>query len=237
MPKAQINGVEIYYSLEGSGPETIVFLNGIMMNTLSWNAFVPVLTETNNYRFLRVDFRDMGFSSPYKDDYDVSIHVDDLKGLFDELGLEKVHLMGVSYGAMVAMLFALKYPDYLSTLILPNCVAQVTKFLQAASDIWEYSAATNSGELFFKLSMPFIYSDDFYNRNWQWLKEREAIFDQILTKEYFEALNRLSRSSKDFDILDQIHRIKTPTLLIAGTRDIITGWKRRARAWSFSMYL
>ena len=84
-----------------------------------------------------------------------------------------------------------------------------------------YSAATNSGELFFKLSMPFIYSDDFYNRNWQWLKERQAIFDQILTKEYFEALVRLSRSSKDFDILDQIHRIKTPTLLIAGTRDII----------------
>lgn len=222
MPKVEINGVEINYALDGSGEETIVFLNGIMMNIFSWNDFVPVLTEQNDYQFLRVDFRDMGFSSPYKEDYDVSIHVDDLKGLFDALGLEKVHLLGVSYGAMVAMMFALKYPEYLSTLILPNAVARVTKFLQAASDIWEYSAATNSGEVFFKLSMPFIYSDDFYNRNWEWLKEREKIFDQILTKEYFEALHRLSRSSKNFDILDQIHVIKVPTLLIAGTRDIIT---------------
>ncbi|NLL42960.1 MAG: alpha/beta hydrolase [Firmicutes bacterium] len=222
MPKVEVNGVELNYSLDGNGEETIVFLNGIMMNTLSWNEFVPVLTEQNNYQFLRLDFRDMGFSSPYKEDYDVSIHVDDLKELLDELGIKKVHLLGVSYGAMVAMIFALRYPEYLSTLILPNAVAQVTRFLQAASDIWEYSAATNSGEVFFKLSMPFIYSDEFYNRNWEWLKEREVLFDQILTKEYFESLQRLSRSSKNFDILDQIHAIKVPTLLIAGTRDIIT---------------
>ncbi|MDI9483945.1 MAG: alpha/beta hydrolase [Bacillota bacterium] len=222
MPKLKINGVEINYSLDGTGEETIVFLNGIMMNTLSWNDFVPVLTEQNSYRLLRLDFRDMGFSSPYTEDYDVSIHVDDLKGLLDELGIRKVHLLGVSYGAMVAMMFALKYPENLSTLILPNAVARVTRFLQAASDIWEYSAATNSGELFFKLSMPFIYSDEFYERNWEWLKEREAFFDQILTKEYFASLQRLSRSSKNFDILDEIHKIKVPTLLIAGSRDIIT---------------
>jgi len=64
----------------------------------------------------------------------------------------------------------------------------VTKFLQAAADIWEYSATTNSGELFFKLSMPFIYSDQFYSQHWQWLKEREAMFNQILTPEWFAAL-------------------------------------------------
>lgn len=222
MPKVKINGVEIFYSLDGDGEETIVFLNGIMMNTLSWNDFVPVFTEKNNYKFLRVDFRDQGFSSPYTEDYDISIHVDDLKELFDHLGLKKVHLLGVSYGAMVAMLFTLKYPEYLSSLILANTVARVTKFLQAASDIWEYSAQTNSGEVFFKLSMPFIYSDDFYNRNWKWLKEREAIFDEILTKEWFQSLDRLSRSSKEYDILEEIHKIKVPTLLLGGTRDIIT---------------
>ena len=100
MQKIEINGVEINYSLSGSGEETIVFLNGIMMNTLSWNEFVPILTEKNNYRFLRLDFRDQGFSSPCQEDYHVSIHVDDLKGLLDTLGLKKVHLLGVSYGAM-----------------------------------------------------------------------------------------------------------------------------------------
>lgn len=44
MPKVELRGVELYYSLDGQGPETIVVLNGIMMNTLSWNEFVPVFT-------------------------------------------------------------------------------------------------------------------------------------------------------------------------------------------------
>lgn len=222
MLKANVNGVEIHYSLDGHGQETIVFLNGIMMNTMSWNDFVPVFTKEHNYRMLRLDFRDQGFSSTCQEQYDVSIHVDDLKGLFDELGLTKVHLVGVSYGAMVALLFALKYPDYLATLILPNAVAGVTKYLQAASDIWEATAAMHDGELFFKCSMPFIYSDEFYERNWEWLKEREQMFAKILPKEWFDSLIRLSRSSKEFNVFERLGEIKTPTLLIAGTRDIIT---------------
>ncbi len=222
MPTVKVNGVELYYCLDGAGAETIVFLNGIMMSTVSWTEFVPLFTEKNDYRFLRLDFRDQGFSSKYPENYDVAIHVDDLKKLFDKLGLKKVHLLGVSYGAMVAILFALKHPDYLSTLMLPNAVCKVTKFLQAASDIWEQAALYKSGQLFFKFSMPFIYSDDFYNRNWAWLKERERNFEQILTKEWFESFLRLSQSSKNFDVAERIGAIKTPTLLIGGTRDIIT---------------
>lgn len=222
MTKVEVNGVEINYCLDGDGEETVVFLNGIMMSTLSWAEFVPTFSEQNRFRMLRVDFRDQGFSSKCPEDYDVSIHVDDLQGLFDQLGLKKVHLVGVSYGAMVAMLFAMKHPDYLSSLILANAVARVTKFLQAASEIWEQAATFNSGELFFKLCMPFIYSDDFYDRNWEWLKEREIIFDKILTPEWFKSFVRLSRSAKNFDVMDQISQIMIPTLLIAGTRDIIT---------------
>ena len=30
MPKVELRGVELYYSLDGQGPETIVVLNGIM---------------------------------------------------------------------------------------------------------------------------------------------------------------------------------------------------------------
>lgn len=223
MPKVKINGVEINYNLDGEGEETLVLLNGIMMSTASWADFVPVYTEQNNIRLLRLDFRDQGLSSKYQEDYDVGIHVDDLKKLLDKLHISsKVHLLGVSYGGMVAMLFALKYPEVLSSLILPNTEARVTKYLQAVSIIWEEAAKLNSGKLFFQLSMPLIYSDDFYNRKWNWLKEREKVFDNLLDTEWFEALLRLSRSSKEFDILDEIVQIRIPTLLIAGTRDIIT---------------
>lgn len=221
MPKAKINDVKINYKLDGEGEETVIILNGIMMSTASWVDFVPVYTK-NNYQFLRMDFRDQGLSSKYPKGYDLNVHVDDLKKLLDHLNIKKAHIVGISYGAMVAMLFELKYSQMVDTLILSNTEAKVSKYLQAASDVWEEAAALNDGRKFFKLSMPFIYSDYFYNNNWEWLKDREDTLAQALTEEWFEALIRLSKSSKDFDIWDQLSNIQSPTLLIGGSRDQLT---------------
>jgi len=221
MPKANINNVEINYELDGKGDETIVILNGIMMSTASWVDFVPVYTK-NNYKFLRVDFRDQGLSSKYPEDYDVSIHVEDLKGLLEYLEIESAHIVGISYGAMVATLFELKYSDMVKTLILSNTVGKVPEYLKAASEVWEEASKLNDGRKFFKFSMPFIYSDYFYNHQKEWLDEREDQLAEALSKEWFEALIRLSKSSKDFDVWDQLAEIKSPTLLIGGSRDILT---------------
>lgn len=221
MPKAKINDIEINYHLDGKGEETVLILNGIMMSTASWTDFVSVYTK-NNYRFLRMDFRDQGLSSKYPEEYDLNIHVDDLKGLFDHLNIKKAHIVGISYGAMVGILFELKYPEMVETLILSNTEAKVSRYLQAASDVWEEAAELNDGRKFFKLSMPFIYSDYFYNNNWEWLKEREETLAESLTEEWFEALIRLSKSSKEFDIWDKLSKIKSPTLLIGGSRDQLT---------------
>jgi proline-specific peptidase len=221
MPKTKINGLNINYQLDGNGDETIVILNGIMMSANSWEDFVPVYTE-KNFQFLRMDFRDQGASDKYNQSYDISIHVNDLKALLAELEIKKVHLVGVSYGAMMAMLFELKYPNLVKSLVLSNTEARVTDFLKSISDTWEIAAATNDGHKFFKLSMPYIYSDYFYNNNLEWLQEREDQLAQVLNKEWFEALIRLSKSSKDFDIFDQISNISSPTLLLAADRDILT---------------
>jgi pimeloyl-ACP methyl ester carboxylesterase len=224
MPKAKINKAEINYKLDGAGEgkETVVILNGIMMSTASWTDFIPVYTEKNNYQLLRVDFRDQGLSSKFPEEYDISIHVDDLKSLLDYLEIEKAHIVGISYGAMVGILFELEYSEMVNTLILSNTEAKVTKYLQAASDVWEEASKLDDGVKFFKLSMPFIYSDYFYNNNWDWLKEREKTMGNVLNKEWFEALTRLSKSSKNFDVSDRLAEIKSPTLLIGGSRDQLT---------------
>lgn len=231
MPKIKINGLNINYQLDGNGQETIVILNGIMMSANSWKDFVPVYTE-KNFQFLRMDFRDQGASDKYRKDYDIRIHIDDLKTLLDKLEIKSVHLVGVSYGAMTAMLFELKYPNMVDSLILSNTEARVTDFLKSISDTWEIAAATNNGHKFFKLSMPYIYSDYFYNNNLEWLQEREDQLADILDKEWFEALIRLSKSSKEFDVFDQISNISSPTLLVAADRDILTPVKEMKKMQS-----
>ena len=79
-------------------------------------------------------------------------------------------------------------------------------------------------ERFFKLAIPFIYSDFFYNRNLQWLKERQKMFKSTLNnREWFEGFIRLISSNPDFNVLQELDKIQCPTLLLLGAdRDIIT---------------
>src|SRR5205807_1621940 len=50
--------------------------------------------------------------------YSLSLHADDLIGLIEELGLERVHLVGSSYGAYVALLVTLRRPELVRSLVL-----------------------------------------------------------------------------------------------------------------------
>ncbi len=220
MPKALINGAEIFYQLDGTGDEVLVILNGIMMSTASWNELVHVYDK--DYRVLRVDFKNQGQSQYIDEKFSIEMHVDDLKCLFDLLKIEKAHMLGISYGAEVAMLFALKYQHMLISLVLSNTTSRVTNHLRAIGDSWDVAAKLYDGESFFKLVMPFIYSSAFYENNIQWLKDREKLFGKILTREWFDAYTRLSASTEGYDITDRLCEIRIPTLCIASDLDVIT---------------
>ncbi|WP_027719001.1 alpha/beta fold hydrolase [Desulfovirgula thermocuniculi] len=222
MSKALVNGVEIYYELDGSGEETVVFLNGIMMSTVSWADSASFYLNAG-YRLLRLDFRDQGRSGRSPEDYGIEQHVEDLKGLFDLLGLKHVHLVGISYGGQVAMLFALKYGYLLQSLVLANTTARLTRHLRAIGSAWEEAARLGDAGKFFRLAMPFIHSSSFYEARHHWINEREELFRRSLDKEWFEGFLRLIRShGSSFDLLDRLKEIRVPTLVLGAERDVVT---------------
>lgn len=60
MPKAQVNGIELYYEVHGEGPP-IVFAHGAGGNHLSWWQQVPFFTA-QGYRCVTFDHRAFGQS-------------------------------------------------------------------------------------------------------------------------------------------------------------------------------
>jgi pimeloyl-ACP methyl ester carboxylesterase len=220
LPKEILNGVEIFYQLDGGGSETLVLLNGIMMNTADWYGFVPLYTK--EYRLLRVDFRNQGQSQYVEESFNIDIHVEDLKALLDKLSIEKVHMLGISYGGKVAMLFALKYQNMLQSLVLCNTTARVTKHLRDVEDSWINMAMQYDGEKFFKQIMPYIYSPKFCEENCKWIDNRVKAFGRVFKKPWFDAFIKLAESSHTYNILDKINGIKVPTLCIASEFDMLT---------------
>lgn len=219
MPKVLIQGKNIYYETYGDG-EPIVILNGIMMSTGSWDPFIDVFARKN--KLVLVDFIDQGQSDKVEDAYSQDLHVEMLIDLFSILNLGKVHLVGISYGGEVAQRFALKHETQLLSLILANTTSYTSHILKDIGEGWINAAKTYDGSQFFKATMPYIYSGEFYEENIKWLKEREKSFSVSLQPEWYEGFIRLVKSAEDLNITGEIEKIKVPTLIIGAEYDATT---------------
>lgn len=219
MPFVDVNGKKMYYETFGDG-EPLVFLNGIMMSAASWHPFID--TFSPKCKMVLVDLLDQGQSDKADGPYTQDMHVEMLKVLFERLGYEKVHLLGISYGGEVAIKFALKYQHMLYSLLLADTTAYTNELLHDVEEIWDYSASLNDGRIFFKATMPYIYSAEFYEENIEWLKDREKKFCQILTPEWYAGFRRAIRSASNLNVLDELHKITVPTLIISAEYDATT---------------
>jgi len=214
------DGLDLYYEVHGTG-EPLVLLGGIMMSAASWAAHVPVLSK--HVRLILLDMRDQGRSGRMRGEYPLDIHIPDLLKLLDELGIERTHVMGVSYGGQVAQRFARMHPERVKTLILANVNHYITNLLGEIGKAWEVAAALNDGERFFQLAIPYIYSRQFYATHLDALRQRQAMFKTTLTKDWFEGFVRLCHSAMGFRMTpDDLRSLRMPTLLLGAEEDQLT---------------
>lgn len=125
MSKAQVNGIDLHYLQTGAGPD-LVLIHGLGGNLAVWFLnLVPHLR--NNYRLTAVDLRGHGKSDLTPSGYTTADMAEDIKGILDGLGIAKTSLLGHSWGADIAMHFAILYPDRVDRLIVlePNIAALI----------------------------------------------------------------------------------------------------------------
>jgi pimeloyl-ACP methyl ester carboxylesterase len=103
----------VTYVVEGRGTETVVLINGGVMDFRQWDEVASNLAAS--YRVLRWDPRGWGASPNATEPFS---NVTDLASLLDHLKLTRVHLVGLSAGGGIALDFALTHPDRVSRLVL-----------------------------------------------------------------------------------------------------------------------
>ncbi|MBF4693045.1 alpha/beta fold hydrolase [Fusibacter ferrireducens] len=212
-----LNGKKAYYEVHGESDRTLVILNGIMMSTSSWLPFIPMLKRTA--QVVLVDFFDQGKSEYMTENYTQAIQVELVEALLDALDLQQVTLLGISYGGEVAMKCR---SSRVSQLILANTTAHTDQTLTAIGDSWVYAAETFDGSVFFKATIPPIYSKGFYNDRIEWLNDREKQFKKAFKPEWYQGFIRLVRSAESHDERKKLSEIQMPVLIISAEEDVIT---------------
>jgi non-heme chloroperoxidase len=107
-----VNGTNLAYVEQGQG-EVVLFIHGANGDWRTWDQLRPFIAT--RYRFVSMSRR-YHQPNPWPGDgkdYSTQLHVDDVAAFIGTLGVGKVHLVGGSYGAIVALYVALQRPDLL----------------------------------------------------------------------------------------------------------------------------
>ncbi len=203
------NGMDITLNVmeRGSG-KPLVLLHG---NGESLEYFKSQIRYfSRSYRVIAVDTRGHGGSERGSAPFTLKQFAKDLKALLDTMGIRKISLLGFSDGGNIALIFALKYPDSVERLILNG--ANLNPFGMKASALipiaFEYAAAVVKASGGSDALRHMTGGED---RKIS-AQKREA----VRKKELFGLMIR-----EPWIRPKHLREISCPTLVIAGTKDMI----------------
>jgi pimeloyl-ACP methyl ester carboxylesterase len=216
MPHLLIRKALLNYTITGTGPETIVFVHGLMLASPSWHHQVAHLSQT--YRVITFDLRGQGASEKTRDGLDLDSLAEDTAALIVALAPQGAHLAGFSMGSFVAMRVAARHPDLVRTLTLIGPSGEA----EAPENRWRYPALIGLVSVFgprvaIGPMMKILFGDSFRSDPAQ-----TPVLDHW--RGYLRALPRsLARaadaSAKRGAIMDELATITAPTLVISGSED------------------
>jgi pimeloyl-ACP methyl ester carboxylesterase len=212
------DGLEIAYALDDyTDPwrtaDTVILVHAAMGSSVRFYAWVPHLA--GDFRVARIDMRGHGASGiPGPDQLSQERIVNDVAELADQIGARQFHVGGSSAGAVVAEKVAIDYPDRVLTLGAFAATAGIKHALQNQNawveKIGERGLAgflrdTIADRVDLKSAEPgFV----------DWFIEESA-------KTPVEVLARFVPMMRSFEVLDDLPRIRCPTLAIAPGGDPI----------------
>lgn len=125
MPTVPIDGIATRYEILGSGPPLLMFSPGGFNATLdSWSSLgayartKPLEHLPGRYTCIVFDRRESGQSGGRVERIGWAHYVAQGKGLLDELGIERAHLMGGCMGCSPVLAFAVAHPQAVLSMVL-----------------------------------------------------------------------------------------------------------------------
>ena len=219
------DALDIHWEYFGEGErEAVVLLNGLAMSTRAWYAFLPYLRP--DFDVLLYDYPGQGESSKPDAPYSITRIADYLTIVMDELGLERVHSMGISYGGFVAIEHARQHHRRLHTLTLSGIILSREELFEMyeALSLRFYREGPERFDLYTHYMYEKIFGESFVRRV---TPEGLEPMRQRFVERYREDLHcliRLTEAQEEYfgkldERMPEYRAVATPTLIMPGAQD------------------
>lgn len=244
--KAKIRGTEIYFDIAGmqiapgrnnltEKPVLFLLHGGPGGNHLHFKYDSIKLQDYAQLVF--IDQRGCGFSKKNKkSNYTIENNIDDIEALRKYLGFNKISVLGVSYGGMVAQGYAIKYQKNIENLILVS-TAPSYHFIETAKEnlkkigtkqqisvcdkyLWGGSFKSNRDvNHYFKVMDP-LYIYNYKTKRRRKIQQKKSKSGSIKNILSYDVLNAgFSGFLHEFNFIPNLKKIKCPTLILVGSDD------------------
>lgn len=207
---------------------------------LTHDSLLTLKTLANNHPVIFYDQSGCGKTTTKNPDFNnwtLDYFTNELESFIAALGYKQVHIIGHSWGGMLAVQYALKNPTKIASLILIGpCLSSsmwiddCKKLAESVSPklyntmlIHETNQTTDSSE--YAEAINEFYSN-FFCRTLPWPKDLENAMS-LINRKIYETMWGCSETSatgnlKDIDLVPNLHLINHPTLFICGQYDPAT---------------
>jgi proline iminopeptidase len=239
-----INGAKLYVLSVGKGEPLIIIPGGPGNNHLGYRRF-DSFSVKGNIRLIYYDAFGRGKSDTAKHvkEYSINRDVEDIEGLRKILNLEKISLLGHSYGSLVAQRYAIKYGSKLSHLIIANGFHSAVMWQENDNnsnheiktnypEVWQelmairkkgtVSSSQQHQDIYGRVPYGFLYAynpDNFADRG-----KSKSYPNPFNTKLYYQLVGAdgdfiVGNDIGKFDVRQQLKTLKMPVLIVAGRYD------------------
>ena len=220
MPKVKVNDINIYYEVYGEG-FPLVMIMGLGADLTWWDPEI-INSFSKKFKVVVFDNRGAGRSDKPPGEYSIKMFAEDTYGLMKALGIDKAHVLGVSMGGMIAQELAISHPEVVEKLVLvvttPGGARSVPPKPEALATLIMDRRNMKPEEIARK-TVESLFPKEYIERNRGLVEELvKRIAKYPIPPEAYE---RQLRAVMNFNAYDRLHLIRSPTLIIAGGKDII----------------
>ncbi|WP_116998252.1 alpha/beta fold hydrolase [Desertimonas flava] len=201
--------VQVAYTESGSG-EPLILIHGGESDRNAFRVLFPHLGD--GIRAIAYDQRDSGETVNPDEPYVVADMAQDLASFIAVLGLEKAHILGVSFGGAVAIHTALRHPERVASVTLVATLPRAAGAIDRASEVGELSPEKRRAAMF-----DLLFTPEGMRSN----PDLAGFGTRALTERPRELMARRIAAVRDHDVIDQLPTVQVPALVIHGTDDPI----------------
>ncbi len=218
MPFVIVDNIRFFYRLEGKADRPVLVLShSIGTDHGMWAPQVEDLLPY--FQVLRYDTRGHGASDAPNGEYSVERLGRDVIGLVDALNISKFAFCGLSLGGAIGQWLALNAPDRVSGLVLANTSPQFGPRTNWESRMQMVSEKGMVGIA--EIVMPRFFSSETLARGDAYANAVKSVLLGTNPVGYSGCCAAL----RDIDYTQSVGKIRIPTLVIAGDRDVSTPWE------------